>query len=100
MASDIVFDQEGGDSISIQGVRVIVTGRINLAHIQGAKPPADGEIGDLVMTVEDNWNPNLHIGSRTVRLWLCVPPQGDAAIAALGEATWREVQLGEAVHGG
>lgn len=100
MASDIVFDQAGGDSISLQAARVLVTGRINLPQVPGAAPPADGEIGDLVMAIEDNWNPHLHIGSTTVRLWLCVPRSGEPVGAALGGSTWREVQLGDAVHGG
>jgi hypothetical protein len=100
MASDIVFDQAGGDSISFQAARVLVTGRINLAQVQGAKPPADGEIGDLVMTIEDDWNPVLRIGSTTARLWLCVPHEGEAAVVAAAGATWCEVQLGEPVHGG
>jgi hypothetical protein len=96
MASDIVFDQAGGDSISIQAARVLVTGRINMPQVQGAKPPADGEIGDLVMTIEDTGNPVLHTRSTTARLWLCVPHE----VAAGAEASWREVQLGEVVFGG
>jgi hypothetical protein len=94
MASDIVFDQEGGDSISIQGVRVLVTGRINLPQLQGANPPADGEIGDLVMTIEDR-APQLGGGAVTAHLWLCVPH----AVAAVPTASWREVQLGDMVFG-
>ncbi len=100
MASDIVFDQAGGDSISLQAARVLVTGRISLPQVQGATPPADGEVGDLVMTIEDNFNPNLHIGSRTAHLWLCVPPVGDLAQEAVGGSAWREVQLGDVVHAG
>ncbi len=100
MASDIVFDQAGGDSISFQGARVLVTGRINLAQVQGGeKPPGDGEIGDLVMTIEEHWNPALRVGSSTARLWLCVPQPG-ATVERLGKPTWREVQLGAPVRGG
>jgi hypothetical protein len=95
MASDIVFNQD--DSISLQADRVLVTGRVNLHQVQGAKPPADGEIGDLVLTIEDTWNPALKIGSRTARLWICVPPEQVVADAG---PVWREVQLGAAVDAG
>jgi hypothetical protein len=96
MATDIVFDQ--GDAISLQAARVRVTGRVNLPRVDGGSPPADGEIGDLVMTVEEGHNPNLNLTFSTTRLWLCVPAAGGTAVG--GRTWWREIQMGSAVMGG
>ena len=97
MPSDIVFDQVGGDSISLEAARVIVSGRINLPRVNGATPPADGDFGDLVMTVEEAGNPAIGgLHSTTTRLWLCGPPQaGDNPRLTW----WREIQLGPTVAG-
>lgn len=95
MAADIVFDQSRGDSISLQATRVHVTGRINLPQIEGAQPPAEGEYGDLVITVEETNNQLLNITTTTTRLWLCVPPDGMSR-GVPGQTSWREVQLGPA----
>lgn len=96
MPSDIVFDQVGGGSISLEAPRVIVSGRMNLQRVQGSTPPADGELGDLVITVEAGGNLP-RVGGATTRLWLCVPPEaGDRP----GVTWWREIQLGPTVPGG
>ena len=97
MPSDIVFDQVGGDSISLEAARVVVSGRINLPSVNGATPPADGQPGDLVMTVESGGNPALGLRFTTTRLWLCVLPQGGDNPAL---TWWREIQLGPTVSGG
>jgi hypothetical protein len=97
MPSDIVFDQVNGDSISLEAARVIVSGRINLPRVEGATPPADGEWGDLVMTVEESGNPAINLFGTTTRLWLCVPPEVGASPLI---KWWREIQLGATVAGG
>ena len=96
MSSDIVFDQVGGDSITLQAAHVVVTGRLRLQRTDGGRPSGDGEIGDLVMTIEEGENPVLHVTFSTTRLWLCVPPEGEVVG---GRTWWREVQLGPAVSG-
>jgi hypothetical protein len=93
MAADIVFDQSQGDSISLQADRVRLTGRINLPHIEGVQPPAGGQYGDLVVTVEETDNQLLNITTTTTRLWLCVRPDG-MSIQEPGQTWWCEVQLG------
>ena len=98
MASDIMFDQADGDSITLQAARVLVTGRVNLPRVPGGTPPAGGVVGDLVMTVEEGDNPNLNLHFTTTRLWLCVPSEG--AVERAGLTWWREVQLGPTVAGG
>ena len=99
MAADIVFDQSQDDTISLQAKRVHVTGRINLRQVQGAEPPADGEYGDLVITVEETNNELLNITTTTTRLWICVRPEG-TGIQLPGLTWWREVQLGSATSVG
>ena len=94
MAADIVFDQSQGDSITLDADRVRVTGRINLQHVQGAEPPADGQFGDLVVTVEES--SSLVGDFTTTRLWLCVRPDG-LTRSEPGQTFWREVQLGSAI---
>jgi hypothetical protein len=94
MPSDIVFDQVSGGSISLEAARVIVGGRMNLQRVEGATPPADGELGDLVITVEGGGGV---LPGATTRLWLCVPPEaGDNPRLTW----WREIQLGSTVAGG
>ena len=98
MPSDIVFDQQaGGDSISLEAARVLISGRINLPRVNGATPPADGKWGDLVMTVEEGGNPAIGLVFTTTRLWLCVPPEGKENPKLIW---WREIQLGPTVAGG
>jgi hypothetical protein len=94
MPSDIVFDQVAGGSISLEAPRVIVSGTINLHRVEGATPPADGELGDIVITVEAG---GILPGGATTRLWLCVPPE---AGERTGVSWWREIQLGPTVTGG
>lgn len=94
MPSDIVFDQVGGGSISLEAPRVVVSGRMNLQRVEGATPPADGELGDLVITREAGGR---IVGGATTRLWLCVPPEPNDRP---GVTWWREIQLGPTVAGG
>lgn len=93
MDSDIVFDQVAGGSISLEAPRVIVGGRINLQRVGGPTPPAEGAVGDLVITLEAGGL----IGGVTTQLWLCVPP---AAGDNPDMTWWREVQLGPTVRSG
>ena len=99
MATDIVFDKGGEDAIELMASRVGMTGRLRLSLAQGAGPPADGRVGDLVMTVEDGHNENLGLRWSTTRLWLCTPPEGDIHVVVDGAVFWREVQLGPVVPG-
>ena len=94
--ADIVFNQTGGDAISLQADRVRVTGRINLPSVAGAEPPRGGEVGDLVITVEEFHNQVLNTDMAVTRLWLRVKPEG-TTLAEPGQTFWREVQLGSIV---
>jgi hypothetical protein len=98
MGSDIVFDRDGDSAITLVAERVHLTGRLNLPRIDAAKPPKDGEVGDVVVTVEEVRNDLLNTFSTATRLWLCVPASSPS-VQGVGIAVWREIQLGAEVNG-
>ena len=105
MATDILLGGDDGDTIVLDAKKlkvkgsVEISGRMKLPIHKAATPPREGEIGDLVLTLEEGQG----FGGMTwskAHLWLCVPSEGSTEAQGTGVTRWREVQLGEVVVGG
>ena len=81
-----------------EGAVRITSARLNLLTIEqeSGDPvlPRSAEVGDLLLIVSTTRFQQQILSSRS-SLWLCVPPVD----MATGDASWREVQLGDPVTG-
>lgn len=105
MATDILLGGDDGNTIVLDAQRVEMKGNVNIAGrmklpIQrAATPPREGEVGDLVLTLEEGQGFGGAPWSKA-HLWLCVPSEGSTEAQGTDVTRWREVQLGNVVIGG
>lgn len=106
MVTDIKFSDEGagqldvlgGGHLLLEGGVVEVKGRLRLSVVEnaeGAGPPANGRIGDIVIQLRSVETLVGRITESTI--WVCLPPDTPSVA---GPAYWRQVQLGPSVGGG